>query len=199
MPSITRCRKKAGKARRKLRTRAGRVIRELERILPDAALHRHTPWRELAGRAITQQRHDKDKVYNLHKPYTCCIAEGKAAKPYEFGNKVGLMTHPTEKLILAIGAYDGNPYDNTTMIPLLEQMQRNLQHTPKKVVYDQGMKDKPTIKRVTITTPGKSKANEPESHRLANRRKFRLRSGIEAIIGHLKTDHRLGQSYLQGR
>lgn len=192
-------RKKAGKARRKLRTLAGRVIRELERKLPDSALERHASWIELASRVITQQRHDKDKVYSLHKSYTCCIAKGKAAKPYEFGNKVGLMTHPTKKVILAIEAFDGNPHDSTTIAPLLEQMERTLQHTPQEVVYDRGGKGRAQIDGVTITTPNKPKANEPESQRRAKRRKFRRRSGIEAIIGHLKTDHRLGQNYLHGQ
>lgn len=190
--------KKATKARRKLRTLAGRVLRELERKLPEAALQRHTSWMELAGRAITQQRTDKDKVYSLHKPYTCCIAKGKAAKPYEFGNKVGLMTHPTKKVIVAIEAFDGNPHDSTTIAPLLEQMKRILQHAPQEVVYDRGGKGRAHINGVTITTPDKPNPTQTDSQRRAKRRKFRRRSGIEAIIGHLKTDHRLGQNYLHG-
>jgi transposase, IS5 family len=181
--------KKVGKARRKLRTLAGRVIRELERKLPEAALQRHASWIELASQVITQQRHDKDKVYSLHKPYTCCIAKGKAAKPYEFGNKVGLMTHPTKKIIVA---FDANPHDSTTIAPLLQHMKRTLQNTPQEVVYDRGGKGRAQIDGVTITTLNKPKAIETESQRRAKRRKFRRRSGIEAIIGHLKTDHRLG-------
>ncbi|MEX2369761.1 MAG: transposase [Bacteroidales bacterium] len=41
-------------------------------------------------------------------------------------------------------------------------------------------------------------SNFTQSQRRAKRRKFRRQSGIEAIIGHLKTDHRLGQNYLHG-
>jgi hypothetical protein len=29
----------------------------------------------------------KNKVYSLHEPEVQCIAKGKEAKPYEFGNK----------------------------------------------------------------------------------------------------------------
>jgi transposase, IS5 family len=171
--------KKATKARRRLRTFAGRVLRELERKLPKAALQRHASWMELASRAITQQRSDKGKVYSLHKPYTCCIAKGKAAKPYEFGNKVGLMTHATKKIILAIEAFEGNPHDSTTIAPLLDQMKRTLQYTPQEVVYDRGGRGKTQINGVTITTPDKPKSTQTESQRRAKRRKFRRRSGME--------------------
>jgi len=47
---------------------------------------------ELCRRAVNQQKHDRDKVYSLHKPFTKCIAKGKPHKQYEFGNKVGLIT-----------------------------------------------------------------------------------------------------------
>lgn len=46
----------------------------------------------LYDQAVNQQKTDTDKVYSLHKPFTRCIAKGKAHKPYEFGNKVGLIT-----------------------------------------------------------------------------------------------------------
>ena len=46
----------------------------------------------LFQKVIKQTRTDKDKIYSLHKPFTSCIAKGKAHKQYEFGNKVGLTT-----------------------------------------------------------------------------------------------------------
>lgn len=45
----------------------------------------------LYKRAVNQQRNDKNKVYSLHKPFTEYISKGKAHKPYEFSNKVGLI------------------------------------------------------------------------------------------------------------
>jgi IS5 family transposase len=32
---------------------------------------------ELFKRAANQQKHDADKIYSLHKPFTKCIAKGK--------------------------------------------------------------------------------------------------------------------------
>lgn len=41
---------------------------------------------------LAQKQKDKHKIYSLHKPFTSCIAKGKAHKPFEFGNKIGLTT-----------------------------------------------------------------------------------------------------------
>ena len=46
----------------------------------------------LYKRAVNQQKDDKDKIYSFHKPFTRCIAKGKAHKQYEFCNKVGIIT-----------------------------------------------------------------------------------------------------------
>ncbi|MFH5834312.1 hypothetical protein ACG2F4_18995 [Halalkalibaculum sp. DA3122] len=51
---------------------------------------------------------------------------------------------------------------------------------------------------VKITTPDNPKASDSEAKRRRMRRRFRRRAGIKAIIGHLKTDHRMGQNYLHG-
>ncbi|MCY4162380.1 MAG: hypothetical protein OXE77_11030 [Flavobacteriaceae bacterium] len=40
---------------------------------------------------IDQQRTDQNKVVAIHKPFTACIAKGKAHQGYEFGNQVGLI------------------------------------------------------------------------------------------------------------
>jgi IS5 family transposase len=55
-------------------------------------------------RVVNQQQGDKDKIYSIHKPFTKCIAKGKAHKQYEFGNKVGLITtgKKGKKIITAI-------------------------------------------------------------------------------------------------
>jgi len=47
---------------------------------------------EIFKRVVNQQKNDKNKIYSIHKPFTKCIAKGKAHKPYEFGDKVGLVT-----------------------------------------------------------------------------------------------------------
>ncbi len=123
-------RKKAKSSGRKLNTIAGRLIRELQRKLSEEALSTHQKDFNLYQRVLTQKRADKDKVYSLHKPFTCCIAKGKAHKQYEFGNKVGLITTGKELIITAIKSFRGNPHDSKTIGPLLDQMESNLGHTP---------------------------------------------------------------------
>jgi len=131
-------RKKARKATSKLRTIAGRLLRELQRELPAQRLATYSQQTGRYWRVITQQRGDSDKIYSLHKPPTACIAKGKAHKNYEFGNKVGLMTHPTRRVILAIKAFRGNPHDSKTIEPLLAQIQDEERPLPKEVIYDRG-------------------------------------------------------------
>ncbi|MEX2567703.1 MAG: IS5 family transposase [Cyclobacteriaceae bacterium] len=192
-------RKKAQKARKTLRTYAGRLLREVERELSEEQLKLYEQDMELYWKAITQERTDSDKVYSLHKPYTACIAKGKAHKKYEFGNKVGLMTHPTRRVVLAIKAFEGNPHDSKTIQPLLEQIQADQRPLPKEVIYDRGGRGCKEALGVKVTTPDKAKAGDSKAKKRRMRRRFRRRAGIEPIIGHLKTDHRMGQNYLHGK
>lgn len=85
---------KARKAGKKLKTIAGRLIRELERELSRQQLVLHQDMLNFYKQIINQKRTDKNKVYSVHKPFTSCIAKGKAHKQYEFGNKVGYLLHP---------------------------------------------------------------------------------------------------------
>jgi IS5 family transposase len=39
----------------------------------------------LYERILAQTRTGRNKIYSLHKPFTACIAKGKAHKQYEFG------------------------------------------------------------------------------------------------------------------
>ncbi len=191
-------RKKARKATKKLRTYAGRLIRELRRKLPREKLTAYEPSLILFERAVTQQRSDKNKVYSLHKPFTACIAKGKAHKPYEFGNKIGLILNPISRVITAISAFEGNPHDSQTIAPLLGQMENSLGYLPEEVVYDRGGKGAKNIKGVMISTPGKPLKTDTPYQKRKKRKKFRTRAMIEPVIGHLKSDFRMAQNYLNG-
>jgi IS5 family transposase len=154
----------------------------------------------LYSRAVNQHRHDKDRIYSLHKPFTKCIAKGKAHKPYEFGNKVGLITGGKKgrKIILSIKAFLENPFDGHTIEPLLNQMQNNNIHLPKELAYDRGGKGKQEIHGVKIIIPAPPKKTDTRYQKQTKRKKCRARAAIEPIIGHLKTDFRMQQNYLWG-
>ena len=153
---------------------------------------------DLYKRAVNQQKNDKDKVYSLHKPFTKCVAKGKPHKPYEFGNKVGLITTGKKgrKIILAVKAFLENVFDGHTIEPLLNQVESNNLTLPKEIIYDRGGKGKSEIKGVKILTPDKAKKADSHYKKQQKRKRFRSRAGIEPIIGHLKTDYRMAQNYL---
>ena len=191
--------KKAKKAGKKLKTIAGRLIRELERELSHQQLETYKEELKLYKQLIAQKRSDKNKLYSLHKPFTCCIAKGKAHKQYEFGNKVGLMTTSKSLIITAITAFEGNPHDSKTIEPLLEQAKQNKITVPKEVIYDRGGRGKKQIQNTVISTPDtRPLKRDTEYQRKNKRKKFRRRAAIEPVIGHLKTDFRMGQNYLHG-
>lgn len=98
--NIQKNRKKAKKAQRSIKTIAGRLIRELNRLLPI-----NNPYKEdlaLFENVIQQKRNSKNKIYSLHEPEVCCISKGKVNQMYEFGNKVSIVV--TQNTGVIVGA-----------------------------------------------------------------------------------------------
>ena len=192
--------KQARKAKRRLKTIANTLLRELEREMNDEQKKRYEQELSLYKRAVNQQKDDKDKIYSLHKPFTRCIAKGKAHKQYEFGNKVGIITtgRKGRKIITAVKAFLENPYDGDTIEPLLEQMEGNKLKLPRELIYDRGGKGRRQVKGVTVITPDKPKASQTPYQKRRKRDKCRARAAIEPVLGHLKKDFRMEQNYLWG-
>jgi IS5 family transposase len=191
--------KKAQKAQKRLRTIAGRVVRELQNKLPQEVLPSYLDELILYQNVLNQEKGDKNKIYSFHKPFTACIAKGKAHKQYEFGNKVGLMINPKNLVILGIEAFEGNPHDSRTIEPLLNQISKNLSYQPEEVIYDRGGRGIPEINGTKISTPKPPKKTATEYQKRITKKKFRRRAAIEPVIGHLKSDFRMAQNYLHGR
>lgn len=190
--------KKARKAIKKLKTIAGRQVRELERKLAKDIQWLYQPEIDLFNRVLNQKKNDKDKLYSLHKPFTSCISKGKAHKKYEFGNKVGIMMHPKELVILGVESYTGNPHDSKTIEPLLKQIEKNLEYQPEEIIYDRGGRGATEINGVKISTPKPPLKRDNNYQKAKKRKKFRRRAAIEPVIGHLKKDFRMEQNYLHG-
>jgi IS5 family transposase len=192
--------KRAKKARKRLKTIANTQIRDLKRKMNAAQEAAYQDKLELYQRAANQQTHDQDKVYSLHKPFTRCISKGKAHKQYEFGNKVGIIVtgNKGRKIITAVKAFIENPYDGHTIEPLLGQMAHNGQRLPTEIIYDRGGKGKKESMGVKILIPDIPKKTDTQYMKKEKRKRFRSRAGIEAVIGHLKSDFRLAQNYLGG-
>lgn len=88
-----------------LRSRVGRVMRDVGRQLERIDASRQDRAREVLGRAsrtLTQQTKDKKKLYAFHAPEVECISKGKARTPYEFDSGLGKETCPRADLGLSI-------------------------------------------------------------------------------------------------
>jgi IS5 family transposase len=192
--------KTAKKSQRQLKTISLRLIRELERNFTTEQKELYKESMTLYTRVVTQKKSDTDKIYSIHKPFTRCIAKGKAHRQYEFGNKVGLITtsNKGKKVITAIKTFLQTPYDGHTIEPLLEQMENNRQKLPQELVYDLGRRGKSEIRGVKISIPSNTKKSDTTYQKQVKRKKFRTRAAIEPIIGHLKTDFRMAQNYFHG-
>ena len=92
----------------------GRVIRDIERKLPDPG-EETGDLLALASRLHVQERHDKGKLYSVHAPEVECISKGKAHKRYEFGCKVALAVSSKGGWVLVARALEGNPCDGHTL------------------------------------------------------------------------------------
>jgi len=192
-------RKKARKAGQKLKTIAGRLMRELARTLSDDRLVVYQSELDVFKQVLAQKRGDKNKIYSLHKPFTGCIAKGKAHKQYEFGNKIGLVATSKSLVITAIKSFEGNPHDSKTIEPLLNQLESNNLKIPKEIVYDRGGRGQKQIRNTIISTPdNKPLKGDSDYQKRKKKKKFRRRAAIEPVIGHLKTDLRMAQNYLHG-
>jgi len=191
--------KKAVAAKRKLRTIAGRQVRELERQMTEDQRATYEEKLEIYNRILVQTRHSKDKVYSIHKPQTACIAKGKASHMYEFGQKVGMILTAKSQVIVAIKAFEGNPHDSKTIEPLLEQLVSGNRKLPETLAYDRGGRGAKEVIGVKVITPGKPRKSDTAYDRKKKRHPFRRRAGIEPVFGHLKADHRMQDNFLSGR
>lgn len=193
--------KPAQKARKRLRTLGKRVLRELERKLSPSRLEHYKVLFEVYHKALTQERHTKDKVYSLHEPDVACIAKGKAHTPYEFGTKVAVVRGRKTGVITAIYTFPGNPNDGKTLHDALHQSQRIREQAggnrPKLASTDRGFIGVKEVEGTQILKPKAQKEATPYLQQKA-RKRFRDRAAIEPAISHLKRNHALGLNFLKG-
>lgn len=152
---------------------------------------------DILYRVLTQNKDDKNKVYSVHEPEVLCISKGKEHKPYEFGNKSSFAYTRKSGIIVGAMAINGNIYDGRTLEPQLAQIKELTGSAVKKAIVDRGYKVAGGLPGVDIVMPKNLKR---ESYYLKKKREERCRSraGIEALISHLKYDHRMKRNYLSG-
>ena len=86
--------KKALKADRRMKTVAGRLVRELERKLPkEGLLGDFVEEIALYYKVLARKKNDKDKIYSLHEPEVECISKGKGVATGDIGGRTTIVDY----------------------------------------------------------------------------------------------------------
>ena len=193
---IPRRAKQGNKAVRKLKTIAGRLLRDIMRKMSQEQLELHCKNLEICQKILDQKRKDKNKIYSFHEPEVACIAKGKEHRKYEFGSKASILLTKNTNIIVGALNFKGNPYDGKTLDYALNQYSQLFDRSPKKVLVDEGYRGKEKIGLTEILRVHKERKRGYS--RRSWRSRFRRRAAVEPVIGHLKHDHRLGRNFLKG-
>ena len=154
---------------------------------------------ELFERVLLQKRYDSKKIYSLHEPDVACISKGKEHKKYEFGNKVSITVTQTTGVITGALSFSSNPYDGHTLPDVLDQYQKLTGLRAKEATADRGYRGKKEIDGTKINIPKKFNQKLLTHYQQKKLKKqFKRRAAIEPMIGHLKTDYRLGRNFYKG-
>ena len=193
--------KRANRELKFLRTRLGRLIRDITRKIADDPYLKQV-FAEPLSKAIRirwQNQHQRGpKLYSWHAPEVECIGKGKAHKPYEFGVKVSITTTNRRckggMFVLHAKALPGNPYDGHTLAEVIEETEKLTGREIERAYVDKGYRghNAPHPRRVFIS-------GQRRGVHGVIKRELRRRSGIEPVIGHLKDDGHLGRNFLKGR
>ncbi|NIN37296.1 MAG: IS5 family transposase [Gammaproteobacteria bacterium] len=184
-----------------LRTRLGRLIRDIRRRTEgDEALK--AVFAEPLSRASQvrsqQQRQRGWKLYSLHAPEVECIGKGKAHTPYEFGCKVSITTtnarSPGGQFVLHAKAFHGRPYDGHTLGTVISETQALTGVEIKRAYVDKGYVGHNAPKPLRVYRSGQKRGVHGQI-----KKELRRRAAIEPVIGHLKSEGHLERNYLKGR
>lgn len=184
-----------------LRTRLGRVIRDVRRkIAGDAELQAVFAVPLSRADQVRQQRQRQRgwKLYSLHAPEVECIGKGKARAPYEFGCKVSVATPVTRpkggQFVLHAQALHGNPYDGHTLGPVVAAMEQLIGVEVHRIHVDRGYRGHSYDNKFRVWISGQVRRVTKTI-----RREMKRRAAIEPVIGHIKAEHRMDRNYLNRR
>ena len=190
--------KERRKCRGKIKTIAGRLLRDFKRNLGLSGERLYCKDLELIKRVLEQKRYDKKKVYSLHDPEVLCIAKGKAHKKYEFGRKASVTMLRDSGVIVSAVSFKNNLYDGDTLKPALEQVSEMTGKSFESVLVDKGYRGVKNVVGVDVVIPGKISKKLSDYHQKKRRKRNGRRAAIEPVIGHLKSDYRMARCFLKG-
>jgi IS5 family transposase len=186
---------------RLLRSRLGRIIRDIRRRIdgrPELEAAFESSLARAAQIRSQQQRQRGWKLYSFHAPEVECIGKGKASAPYEFGVKASIVTTnaraPGGQFVLHAKALPGNPYDGHTLGGIIDATEKLTGCAIERAYVDKGYRGHKAEGPRRVFISGQKRGVFG-----AIARELRRRSAIEPIIGHMKSDGHLGRCHLKGR
>ena len=193
--AVTKAKRKKDGVMQKTLTRLVEKVTEESRVLERVITQTVNRIRE---RPVEDKR-----IYSTHEPHVTCITKNKAGKKHEYGVKVSLSVD-ANGFVVAHREYPDNRHDSTTLGESLEDWVKATGSLPKMLAADRGYRSKeerePDLleKVPKVAIPRKGKIQGPNEQRSWFKRLTARRAGLEAIISHLKTDHRMNRSRYKG-
>jgi len=168
---------------------------------------------DLTGTVVKQTQavqsgnpHIPNRVVSLCDPDARPIRKGKLRNPTEFGYKV-VIQETEDRLVTGYEICQGNPTDDTVLVPAVERHQKLFGKAPKKVTADRGMSaasneralEDMGVKQIALPKRGKL---TPARITHQKQRWFRSlqswRAGIEGTISLLKRKYGMRRTRLRG-
>jgi len=178
---------------KKIKTIAGRLIRDVARKLPLMRIGVHLEKLKRYRHVLEQKRDDSNKIYSLHEPDVKCYSKGKEHKKFEFGSKASILVDQQSGIIYGAYNFTKTLHDSRTVADQLEQYERLTGKEAVEVYADRGYRGVNQYKQTQIHIPKPQKEISK-----AQRKKHSRRAAIEPVIGHLKQNYRLCRNYLKG-
>jgi len=149
---------------------AGRLVRELSRKLPEEAKAAKVRTSPFTGGCWRNSATTAGKC-------TRCTSGG---------------------IIVAAVAHEENEYDRHTLPEVLAWAEAFQGERPKVGIVDRGYRGARWVGETEILVPDKAPKDQSKRERQAMKKRFRRRCAIEPLIGHLKSDYRMGRNCLRG-
>jgi IS5 family transposase len=129
---------KARKASKKIKTIAGRLVREIERKISSDDTSRHAMGLSLFKKVLSQKRGGTNKTYSLHEPEVKCYTKGKEHKKFEFGSKASFLITQNTGVVVGALNFSDTLHDSKTLPAAIGQYERLMNKTPKNIFLDRG-------------------------------------------------------------
>jgi IS5 family transposase len=111
---------------------------------------------------------------------------------------VSIASTAKKNIIVGVVSHDKNCHDNHTLPEVLAHIKKSRGKSVKNGVCDRGYRGKKTFRGTRIILPAPPLKRDNRYQRDKKRKRCQRRAAIEPIIGHLKSDYRLGRNYLKG-